>query len=100
MDDGFGVARRVEAVAVRFQLAAQLAEVVDLAVEDDPNSLVLVVNRLMPRGQVDDAEPAHAEAHPALDVQPFIVGSAMTNDLAHAMREREVGVAPVPDTGP
>ena len=49
---------------LRFQLAPQLPVVVDLAVEDDANGAVLVVDRLMTACEVDDREPPHAETRP------------------------------------
>ena len=56
VDDGFGVGVGAEEVAARDELAAQLDVVVDLAVEDDPDGLVLVGHRLAAAGEVDDAE--------------------------------------------
>src|SRR5262249_38925257 len=62
MDDGLGIARGVKDMAAALQLAAELLEVVDFAVEDYPDRSVLVVNRLAAGLGVDDAEAAHAEA--------------------------------------
>src|SRR5713101_4946430 len=47
VDDRFGVAVGVKPVTETFQLRAQLAVVVNLSVENDPSSLVLIVNRLL-----------------------------------------------------
>ena len=44
------------------ELAAQVEVVVDLAVEDDRIPAILRGDRLMAAGDVDDGEPAHAEA--------------------------------------
>ena len=52
---------RVERVPAGVELRAQLAIVVDLAVEDHPDRAVLVADRLMAAGEIDDAQPAHAE---------------------------------------
>src|SRR5205814_6856426 len=62
MDHDLGIASRVEAVTALAQPVTQLGKVVDLAVEHDPGRLVLVVNRLVAAGHVDDAEPAHAQS--------------------------------------
>ena len=59
--DGLGIGIRVERVPVRDELRAQLAVVVDLAVEDHPDGAVFVANRLVAAGEVDDAQAAHAE---------------------------------------
>src|SRR5690606_4961552 len=56
VDDGLGVAARGEAVALRFQVRAKLMVVVDLAIEDDVDRPVLVGDRLLAPGNVDDAE--------------------------------------------
>ena len=47
VNDGFGVASRAVAVASGFELGAQLGVVVDFTVEDDPNVLILVGERLV-----------------------------------------------------
>src|SRR3989442_15921263 len=54
-----GVCPRSELVARRQQIFAELRKVVNLAIEDNPDSLVLVRHRLMARGaEVDDAQAA------------------------------------------
>ena len=54
---------------------AQLAEVVDLAVEDEPERAVLVRDRLVSRlAEVDDREPAVAERDRPVDVTALGVG--------------------------
>src|SRR5439155_18392030 len=74
-----------EAVARRLQLAPQFGEVVNLAVEDDPDRAVFVVNRLMSARQIDNAQAPHPERDAGLDEHTFVVRSAMTDDVAHAM---------------
>ncbi len=61
MDEHFRVALGAEAVAGPLQPAAELAEVVDFAVEDDPHRAVLVGHRLLAAGEVDDRQPAMAQ---------------------------------------
>ena len=73
---------------VRFQLCAQLAEVVDLAVEHDPDGTVFVVDGLMASGEVDDAQPPHPERDAVVHPHPFVIRAAMADDLAHAVDER------------
>jgi hypothetical protein len=63
VDDDLGVGLRGEGVAQLLELGAQLAVVVDLAVEDEPDRLVLVGDRLVAAGPVDDGEPAVPETH-------------------------------------
>jgi hypothetical protein len=47
------------------ELAPQVAVVVDLAVEDDPDGAILVADRLLAVVEIDDAQPPHAEATPS-----------------------------------
>src|SRR5204863_517781 len=42
-----------------------------------------------PAREVDDAQAAHAEADPRLDMNPLVVGTAMPDHLAHAMDQAE-----------
>ena len=58
MDDGFRIALGAEAMAGAFQPLPQGAEVVDLAVEDDPHRAVFVAHRLPSAGEVEDGQPA------------------------------------------
>jgi hypothetical protein len=37
----------------------------------------------MPGAQIDDAEPAHADATTAIDINAFIVWPAVANQIAH-----------------
>jgi hypothetical protein len=94
MHDRLGVARRVEAVPERLELGAELAIVVDLAVEDDPDRAGLVVDRLPPAGQIDDAQATHAEAHAGADMDAFVIRAAVPDHLAHAVHEVELRFLP------
>ena len=84
VNDDLRVALRGEAVASRGQLGPQLGEVEDLAVEDGPDRLVLVGQRLVAPLQVDDAEAAHPDRRAAAEVEAAVVGAAVANDLDHA----------------
>ena len=78
MDDGFGVALRREAVAATDELGAQLAIVVDLAVERDPISPVFVGHWLAAAvAEIDDAQPAVSQPGTAGDVNALAVRTAM-----------------------
>ena len=63
VDDRLGVAVGRKTWPRALEVAPQLAVVVDLAVEDDPDGAVLVGDRLMAAFEVDDAEPAHRQAN-------------------------------------
>src|SRR5207249_3215339 len=61
-EDHLGVGGAVEAAALRLELGAQLAVVVDLTVVDELQRAVLACKRLQAGiGEVDDREPAKAE---------------------------------------
>ncbi len=107
VDDDFRVGVGAEPVPLRDERRAKLLEIVNLAVEDDPDRAVLVRERLVPLGQVNDAQPAVAEsdaARSALDfeiaeMEPRVIGPAMRKRIAHArdVRLSEAGRAVQPD---
>ncbi len=66
--DDFGIAAGMKNVAKRLQLGDQLLVIVDFAVEHHANALILVVQRLLAGRQVDDRQPAMAQAETGLDV--------------------------------
>src|ERR1700720_780005 len=59
MNDRFRVAVGIKLMAELLELIAQFAVVVNLAVEDNPGSAVLIMNWLLATFQVNDREPAH-----------------------------------------
>ena len=68
MDERLGVGVGAEGVAGARELVAQLGVVVDLAVLDDDDGAVLVRDRLVAAGEVDDREAPRAERDLAVDV--------------------------------
>ena len=90
--DHLGVAARGEPVALRLELGAQRAKVVDLPVEDDLDGAVLALLRLMPAGNVDDREPlmredARAPVAAGKDDLPRLVRAAMPEQSGHGGAE-------------
>ena len=81
------VAKRMPA---RLELARQLGEVVDLAVEDHRDRAGLVVDRLVARGEVDDAQPPVSEPHARPEVRAVGVRPAVAQDIRHAAQELPV----------
>ena len=73
----------VKVVTVRLQFAAQLAKVVDLAVADDDEGVVVVGEWLVPAGQVDDRQAAHPDRTTSVGVLSAVVGTAVGGDVAH-----------------
>ena len=50
------------------------------------------MNRLPATGEIDDAQPPHAETDPWLDMNAFIVRPAMPDDFAHPVNQVELAV--------
>src|SRR5204862_6994647 len=75
---------RSEAMAEAFELLLQLAEVVDFAVRDDLDVAGLVQDRLLPAGEIDDGEAAHAESDTRQRDAALFVGAAVMQHLHHA----------------
>ena len=69
-----GVAVGEEAIAQRFEFAAQLAVIVDAAVEDQGQAERRIAHRLRPAlAQIDDLQPPVAEGDPALCNDAFAI---------------------------
>ena len=90
MNYGFSIAVGVELVPQLLQLLAQLAIVVDLAVENDPGGTVLIANWLVPAFQINDRKPAHGQAHAVAQIKAVVIGPAVTNGLVHAPQQLAV----------
>ena len=89
VDDGFGVGLGAEAMAAGLELAAELAMVVDLAVEDDPDRAVFVGHRLLAAGPVDDRQAPVTEARPRGVKVAAAIGSAMVQPVGHRFDGRD-----------
>src|SRR5207302_2679931 len=82
--DDLDVAQRAEVMAAGDQRVAQRRAVVYLPVADDLHRAVLVAERLLPTGDVDDREPAHAERRLGVRDTAEVVRPTMDHDVAHA----------------
>src|SRR5215211_3142974 len=69
---------------------AQLAEVVDLAVQHDDDGAVLVVDRLVSGGKVDDPQALDAQPDAGRHVQAARVGTAMLLGRAHPLDQPRI----------
>src|SRR5207253_3098149 len=86
---------RAEPVAGPLELAPELRVVVDLAVLHDVDLAVLVRDRLVAAGEVDDREPPGREPHAVAEEGAVGVGSAVDERRAHRLEPRAVdGVLP------
>src|SRR6185437_11791013 len=79
----FGIAVGGEAMALCDELASQILIIVDLAIENDPHRTVFVRERLVSARKIDDAQAAHADGALSIDIDSFVIGTAMTDLSAH-----------------
>ena len=94
MDDGLGIRPGGKFVSARKQFLAKVGVVIDFAIKHDPDGAVLVADRLMTSGDVDDAEPPMPQPNPEINEDALVIGTAMTQRLVHAMHR-----FPLHDTG-
>src|SRR5438128_9366964 len=95
MNDGFCVAVCIKGVAKLLQLFAKFAVVIDLAIENNPGSAILIVDRLLAAFHIDDRQPSHAQAHTLVEVEAVIIRAAMFYRVAHPGQKRLVHKAVV-----
>ena len=96
LEQHLGVGVGEEAVAVALQLLAELAEVVDQAVEDGGQAQLVVDHRLRTAlGEVEDLEPAVPERGASHRVHAGSVRPTAVHGLVDPRDRRDVRVAPV-----
>src|SRR5258708_15142 len=87
VDNGFRVAVSTVMMTTGLELLAECAVVIDLPVENDPQSSILVTDGLVAGREVDNAEAAHAQAYAAAGVDSLIVGPAMHHRGTHSPQD-------------
>ena len=85
MDNHLGIGGGAELVTGCLQLAAQLAEVIKLAVVGDPDAAVFVAHGLGAGLQVDDRQAPMTEGDGMLAMQAFPVRPAMAKPRHHRL---------------
>src|SRR5262245_29804294 len=90
MNDRFRVGPCSELMPLRQQIDCQIRVVVDLTVEYDDDRAIFVEDRLLSATQIDDAQPAMAEAHITLDEIAVIVRTTMRLRRCHAFQQRRI----------
>ena len=78
MRQHFRVRSAAKRMSAFFELGAQLAIVVDLAVEDDGDDLSSLKTGCSPGDEIDDREPSHAERDAGRHKQPSESGPRWT----------------------
>src|SRR5271166_6333449 len=84
MNDHLSIRVRAKFMTSTLQLFAQIEKVVDLAVEHHGHAAIFVVDGLGAASEIDDAEPAHSQAHVASRVNAFIIRTAVHEGVRHA----------------
>src|SRR5208282_893519 len=90
MQNGFGVAVRPELMAPRQEIRAQIAIVIDFTVEGNPDGLVLVGDRLVAAGQVNDAQAPIPQAQRAVQVKALVVRPTMHHRVRSALERNRI----------
>src|SRR5262249_1074196 len=80
-----------EGAALPLQLLAQLARVVDLAVEHECEVAIVAVQRLVAGRDVDDGQPAHADREVRADLHALPVGATMHDRAQHPVHQLAIG---------
>ena len=89
LDDDLGVAFGEEAIALRFERAPQVAEIVDAAVEHDGEAERRIEHRLLAgRREIEDAQPAVAERDATLGEEAARVRAAWRERRRHLLECR------------
>ena len=81
----FNVAVSTKAVTLFFQFLAQAHVIVDLAVADDCYIVRFVENGLLPATDINNGEPAHADAERPADAEPLAVRASVLHDTQHGL---------------
>ena len=79
--------------AVAEQLLAELDEIIDLAVEDDRDRLVLIEDGLLSGGKVDDRKPPHTERDAGPLPTTCRVRAAVPQAFGHSMEDCRIACA-------
>jgi len=87
MHEDLGVRLRVKPVATPLQFLSQVGIIEDLAVVNDPDGLVFVVNGLITPGQVEDAQPCRAEPNLFVTIDSEGIGAAVSDEPQHTAEE-------------
>ena len=89
----FGVGMSFKAISLGLQFFAQVQEVVNFSIEDDPAVFLIVGDRLMTAVKIDDTQAGHGDRRVfELRLTP-IVGTAMLDCHAHRGHVRPHGAS-------
>ncbi len=87
MNNDFRVGLRAKYVAPLDQPLPKLVEVVNLAIEHNPDRIVLIREGLASRAQVNDGEPTMSQTDVSLDVMPVPVRTPVGQKASHPLHQ-------------
>src|SRR5262245_24867348 len=86
MDQHLGIGMGGEPVATGDQVPAYFLEIIDLAIEYNPDRSVFIADGLVPGIKIDNREPAHTERDMPAEIETVIVRAAMRDLCGHRPR--------------
>lgn len=87
VQDTFRICIGFELMAAAEEILTQLQIVINLAIKNNPYRIILVAQRLRAFSNVNDGQPAEAQADPVADPQLRIVRSPVMDQIHHAANE-------------
>src|SRR5712692_8566768 len=84
VNDHLSIRSSAELIAAAFKFGAQLFEIVDLAIQNDPNRFLDIGHRLVSARQINDGKPPEAQSEWAGDEVALVVGTAVNHRSRHA----------------
>src|SRR5262245_34838620 len=91
MDQHLGVGMGGEPVATRNQVLTYFLEIIDLAIEHNPDRSVFIADWLVPGIEIDNRKPAHTECDLPAKIETVIVRTAMRDLCGHRPRGFLIG---------
>src|SRR5262249_2198616 len=85
MNNDLGVRGGPEVVTALLELGPERVKVVDLSVEDDHLAAIFIEDRLITRGQIDDAETSMPKGRSVTPEEPIRIGTAVPQGGGQAL---------------
>jgi hypothetical protein len=87
MNNGLGIAIGIEGVPKILELLAEFLIVIDLAIENYPGGLILIVDRLLAALDINDRQTPHSQSNVPIDIETIIVWPTVLDGHAHAREQ-------------
>src|SRR5450755_1778700 len=93
MQNDFGVGLADEAMPFGLEFGPQFSKVVNLAIEDDAEGLVLVEHGLIARDEVDHGQAPVTKPNSGCKIEAVAIGTPVSDGVAHRANQRAAGCA-------